>query len=262
MGIIKSIIDFATKNTKLILLILLVVAVGFAYGYRDAFQQQRAETQKQIDNIEALQDSVRTVENKAGELQQEKLTLQSDTTQLRTLNKELADEVQKQKGKVNQLTHLVGELQGELGEVDTDTGTVVPDSGRTAELGLARYKFTWEKSNSGDNWSKVLEGYFVIEADSSYKPKIIENKITRDLINMEIFTGIREVDGSPTIFVRSSYPGLTFSEINGAIIEDRKEFFQKPKRWGIGPAVGYGFDMNGNTSPFVGLTLQYSFIRF
>lgn len=261
MGIIRSIIDFVTKNTKLILFILLVVAVGFAYGYRDAYVNQKAETQKQKDNIEALQDSVRTVTTKNGDLQQEKLALQSDTTQLRTLNAELADELQNQKGKVEQLTQLVGELEGQLGDVETDSGIVVES--RTSPVGLSNYKFTWSKSDSGEGWSKILEGYFIVQADSSYKPRIVENKITRDLLNMQIFTGIKTVDDKKTIFVRSTYPGLNFTDINGAVISEENEFGQTPSRWGIGVQLGYGYSVNsGLFEPYIGVGVTYSLIRF
>lgn len=260
---IGSIVKFVTNNVKLILVALLVASSVTAFAYIDKYKDQLYETQKQINNIEALNDSVRTYRNNADELTSTKLALQTDKEQLKTLNSNLSEELEKEKGDVESLTQLVTELQGDTGDATTSEGEVVGGATVMADVSLQRYKFTWEKSSSGEKWSKVLEGYFVVEADSSYKPKIIENKITKDMLDMEIITGIKDDDGQKSIFVRSIYPNLTFTDINGAILDDIGREERTPSRWGIGPVVGYGYGVSESKFGFyLGIGVQYSFIRF
>jgi len=263
IGILKTIIEFITKNVKLVLLILLGIAIILGLHYRDNYKQQVQETQKQIQNIEALNDSVHTYKNKAGELTSEKKALQTDKKQLKTLNKELSKELSKEKGNVKQLTQLVTQLKGDTGSVNTSDAQVVNSDSSKDSTSISRYKFTWEKSSSGDKWSKMLEGYFVVEANNSYTPKIIENKITKDLLNMEIFTGVKDINGHPTIFVRSTYPNLKFTDINGAIIDNKKLSNTKNSRWGLGIGIGYGFNTNSGTfSPVIEAGIHYNLVRF
>lgn len=256
MGTFKlfnTVISFLKNNQKLILIVLLCLAVVAATSYRDSYLEQKQETQKQIQNIEAINDEVSVVENKVGELVSEKMAFQSTKKQLMSLNAELAQELNNQKGKVSQLTQTIAQLEGETGDVDTTEVT---------EIGLNTYKYTWEKVESGDKWSKILEGYFVIEADSTVKPTLLENKITKDALKMEIITGVTTKDDKKIIFVRSTYPNLTFTEINGAIIEERYERTENKSRWGIGLGIGYGINSSGKTSPVIMGGITYDFIQF
>ena len=58
---------------------------------------------------------------------------------------------------------------------------------------------------------------------------------------MTLFTGIRQnKDGNYEIFARSGYPGVTFTEINGALID--KKIFEKPDKrriFTLGASFGY-----------------------
>lgn len=262
MGVLSKILKFVLDkdNQRFILLLLFIGSTIFAYSYRDKYKQQYAETQKQITNIEALGDSVRTYKNKAGELGSEKLALQSDKKQLKNLNEELSKELDKEKGTVNYLSKLVTNLQGEVGSVDSTSVEVVDNN--TSPVGMSQYKFTWSKSNSGNKWSKILEGYFIIQADSSVKPTLIENKITKDNLSMEIITGVKTIDGKPTIFVRSTYPNLRFTNIDGAILDDKK-LNTKQSRFGLGVSLGYGYDIKSSKFiPVIGFGVTYDLFRF
>ena len=99
------------KNEKIIyfiviifLFVLLLLQCGSNKNLRkDAFISQ--------NNIVALQDTVITVKNKNGELQQEKIILITSKKTLEDFSKQLADELEKQKGTVIYISNMLAQLK-------------------------------------------------------------------------------------------------------------------------------------------------------
>jgi hypothetical protein len=87
-------------------------------------------------------------------------------------------------------------------------------------------------------------------------------------------TGLREKDKALEIFVTPKYPGMTVTQIEGAVIDPYKSDVLKKmfpnKKFSLGPyvgvGVGAGVGLNGKPifGPVfnIGVGLQYSIIKF
>lgn len=242
---------FDAENQRFLLLVALVGVLAFGFSQCERKQAFKVEVQKQKNNIEALQDSVGFYENKAGELTAEKLALQSDKQQLKSLNENLYNELEKEKDKVDQLTQVNAELVADTSEVDTTSTNQIDDN---------HWRFDWNLSRSGDQWERVLKGYTEFYIKPSGVPYNPNTMITRDLLRLQFITGITDDDGKKRIFVRSSYPNLKVTDIQGAIIEESAPV-STPSRFGLGLQLGGGYTPKG-FQPYVGFGINYNIIRF
>ena len=87
---------------------------------------------------------------------------------------------------------------------------------------------------------------------------------------ISLLAAIENVGGADQLKISTSYPGLTFSNIeNINLINTRLN--QKPTKkggWAIGVGVGYGLNLNNNqvisTGPSIGIGVYYSpkWLRF
>lgn len=239
------------SNHRFILLFALIGSIFITFTQCNAKKDYKQKVQMERNNIEALGDSVRYYENKAGQLTAEKMALQTSEKRLEKLNTELKQELEKEEDNVEYLTKINAELKAD---------TTQADSTNTTELESGEWKFDWNLSRQGDQWKRVLEGYTEFKIDSTGIPYNPNTQITKDLLNLSIITGIRDDDGKKQIFVRSTYPNLNITNIQGAILEQPR-LERKPSRFGIGPSLGGGYTLDG-FQPFVGITLNYNLIRF
>lgn len=237
-------------NHRFLLLAGLVVAIFIGVQQCNKKQEYKQDVTKQKNNIAALQDTVGYYENKAGELTADKLALQTDKKQLKTLNKNLYDELEKERDHVEQLTQINTELVADSSEVDTTSTNQLDDN---------HWRFDWNLSRSGEQWRRVLTGYTEFYIDSSGVPFNPNTMITRDLLRMQLITGILDDDGQKRIFVRSTYPNLKVTDIQGAIIRE-SPINKSPSRFGLGLTLGGGYTPQG-FQPYVGLGINYNFIR-
>lgn len=251
-GISKILGFLKGLDLRIILLILVFLLSGFTYWQISKKNEFKERLEVQRNNIAALQDSVRDYRTKTGELGQEKLALQVTVEDLKIANEELSEELEKEKGNVKTITKV---------ETVVERDTVFVDSSRISQVGLNSYKIDWTHYEDGKGWSRRVSGYstfyFNFNNDTPYGPETV---ITTDFLNTSIVTGIVERDGKKTIFVRSAYPYMTFTKINGAVIDD--ELYSSPKRWGIGPSLGYALDVYSfRPFPYIGIGVNYNIIR-
>lgn len=239
------------ENQRFLLLIALVGALVFGFNQCERKQAFEVEVEKQKNNIAAMQDSVTYYENEAGELTAEKLALQADKEQLETLNKDLHEEIEKEQDRVEQLTQVNAELRSDTSETDTTS---------TIEIEKDQWRFDWNLSRSGERWDRVLTGYTEFYIKSPGVPYNPTTKITKDLIRLQFTTGVTEDEGQRSIFIRSSYPNLRVTDIQGAIIEESTPV-STPSRFGVGFHLGGGYTPQG-FQPYVGFGFNYNLITF
>lgn len=243
---------FDAKNQRFLLLAGLVIALFLGFQQCEAKKEYKAEVQKQKNNIEALNDSVRYYENEAGELTAQKRALETDKEQLKTLNENLHEELEKERDRVKYLSEINAELKADSTKADTTS---------TSEIGNEHWRFDWNLTRSGQDWKRVLAGYTEFNIDSTGTPYNPNTEILKDLIRLKFITGITESDGTKEIFVRSSYPNLKVRDIEGAIIDEEFREESEPSRFGIGLGLGYGYTPDG-FQPTVSLNLNYNLITF
>lgn len=251
---IGSIIKFITEKSEFVLGGLFVAALVFGVIQCDRKQYFKAEEQKQRKNIEALNDSVTYYENRAGELTAQKQAFQTDVKQLKTLNDSLYKELKKEKDKVDYISQITANISSDTTEFDSTSAT---------STGVNAWRFNWNLSRRGDGWQRILEGYTFFKIDDTGIPYDPNTILTRDILNMQLVTGIRDVNGRKKIFVRSTYPNIQFTQIQGAIIDQGVGSDpNKPSRFGIGFNVGGSLSADGTIAPTLNVGLNWNLIRF
>jgi len=248
------------RNVLIIVLLIAFIAMGYGFSKYSSMSNQLAITEQ---NHKALGDSLRVSENKVGDLTFSKNVLIAENGDLKDLNSDLADELDKTKGKVRELTRIISEIKADT-VIITNTLIEYPDGSYGLEWA---HDTIYNKDNE-----RHLAGISKFKLDSLGSVTPLETTITKDRILFKLVTGLREKDGNVEIFVTSDYPGFEAIELDGAIIDPKKhpviKKFTNKKRWGIGPYVGLGLNVTTTPTPSVGLgasfgvSVHYSWIRF
>lgn len=245
----KYILDKDNQRFTFFLLFILMIG-GFGWMY-SKYAAQKIETQKQLNNIEALLDTVRVYEDETGKVGAEKLSLQTSLNQLKTLNQTLYNELQKEKGNVKVVTKT---------EYVVKTDTLVLDS--SVDFTEDTYKLSFKNETTNPGGYRILSGYTSFKWDQENNmPFSGTTTITDDVLSMKLVTGVREEDGKLTIFIKTDYPGVKFSNIEGAVLDNSMlNTDSKASRFTLGIQAGYGLTSSG-FSPYIGAGVTYKLLN-
>ena len=230
-------------NLNTILFVALVVMALLLFRQCSTTQNLKDDLAIANQNQIALNDSVRVIKNKWGQDIYLKNILITDKKNLENLNADLSKEIKKLKGDILVLIS----AQGSIGHGDpvppitiTNTVTKYPD-------GLNELKWKFDTIYSPGN-SRTLAGYSQFRIDT-LNGNILDRgtKITEDKIKFKVSTGLTELDDTYQIFIKSDYPGLTFTQIDGAIL-DKKRFMKVQEPTVVwGPSISIGYGVNAQT---------------
>jgi hypothetical protein len=219
-------------------------------------------------NVFALNDSIRTYKTKNGDLVYEKGALISENGSLKTLNKDLANEVQYLKDHPIVIIKTKIVIKHDTIEVPVYIGNPIwnEDGSVTREL-----KWNYEKDFGKGN-SRKLAGKLNVTVDTTMNLTSAPVHITDDEFSLAITTGLTEnKDGLLEIFVKSDYPGFSVSSMDGALIDPKKSDVLKkyfpPKKWALGVYGGFGpyvdpFSARVGLGVHIGIGLQYNIIQW
>ena len=246
-----------------LLLILLMTTCGRVSALQGQVQREKQETQRVHNNWQASQDSVEMLTGANGELIGR---IDGYVLTVDELNGQYADLQQKYKIEKNKppvvITNTVTEIKETTIYVNTtikgDSTIEVSDSVQYSPTNF-RY-LTGEIPYTIDTTLNRLEtgkGIFQLEQSIALQTVLTREKKT----------------GKIEIQVMTDYPGVTFSQIQGAVIQDDKEnrkvLKQARKEWGASVQVGFGamldvsqVNRNGvvrlGWGPYVGFGIHYS----
>lgn len=216
----------------------------------------KTENQVGIQNIVALNDSIRVIQNDWNEDITLKNTLIADKKELKELNSELSDEVKKLEGEVLYISNVLSSIENDTVYIENEV-IQYPDG--VNEL-------SWSFTNDfGNGNSRILGGNskFVIDTlNNSFDIIDKGTTISRDVINLRLTTGLTELDDTYQIYVKTDYPGITFSDINGAVLDKDRFMKQTQPNWVFGPSVyfGLGIDpLNRTAGPQIGAGISITF---
>jgi len=258
------------KNRNLIgagiivlLIILLMTTCGRVSALQGQVERERQETQRAINNWQASQDSVEMLTGENGELigriDGYVLTIDELNSQYDQLKQKY--QIEKSKPPVV-ITNTVTEIKETTIYVNT---TIKGDStiavGDSVQYSPTNFRYlTGEIPYTIDTALNRLEtgkGIFQLEQSIALQTVLTREKKT----------------GKIEIQVSTDYPGVTFSQIQGAVItddrENRKVLKQARKEWGASVQVGFGamldvsqVNRNGvvrlGYGPYVGFGIHYS----
>lgn len=250
MGENKKGVSIKVQRNILLLILLFLGAKYMFDGYSNLKVQLEISEQNQL----ALTDSIRVTENKYKELVFSKNTLIAQKGNLEDLNKDLANAVKRERGKVRSLNRIVSEVKADT--VFTNNTLILYKDGTN---GLSwNYDTIYDKNNE-----RHISGISNFSIDSNGNIRPLKTIISKDEFKFNLITGLKEKDGNVEIFVRSDYPNFNVTKLDGAIIDPQNhpiiKKYQKNKRWGIGPYAGVGIGINSNQIPNKDFGLGYNF---
>lgn len=227
--------------TNILIIIILLLSVGVWYFYnQNASLTTKLEVETQ--NRVAQGDSIRKIKTKNGDLVFQKAVLISEKKELKNLNKNLYNEVDKLDGKIIQLTSTI--IKMEL-VMDTIVNNTLVENGNNS------FGIVWSTDKKfGEGNRRFISGVtnFKININPSGVTVIpINTIITRDYLNIAVLSGLKEYNGIIDSFFTTKFPGIEVTKLDTAILGSNK-FPNKNnnKKIGLGFYTGFG----GTYNPF------------
>ena len=255
-------------------IILIVISAILLFLFYDTYNKLKLERKnrefyiKQTEqNIRALKDSISVEFNKkleAFEFSKNNLLLDK-LSDLEKYNKELYNELENVKGEV--IGAIKAEVEVDLGGITTSNELEIINS----DLNFYGLKFSNNYKDQG--FEQKLSGIskFYITPDFDTKTWNIKPDITAidtNLMRLNITYGFRELDDQYQVFAISPSPKVQLNDLTGGYFIDKQPTLPYiPKKWGIGPYVGFGINTGLNSKSVslgwsVGMSVHYDFIQF
>ena len=222
-------------------LIYLLVIVLLCIGLTFAIKECSSKKVEYKNNIIAIHDTIHHHETPDSSVLVSIKGYQSDINDLKLLNKDLYDKINKiQRPKnVTNATYFTGSINNPK----RDTTIIVKHDTITNSFS--------QQFNFNDEW-RQLEGsieYHQSDSDS------LNISIDKDIVNFEYTI---TTDKQNNIFIRSPNPYVKFKEMTGFQIPRMKQ-----KKWSLGPSINFGFDPVLSKPSFnIGISLNYGLIQF
>lgn len=252
--------QWLTMGLILVLIAMLIGTCGHISSLQGEVKASQEETQRVSNNWQAGRDSVKMEVGKNGELIGR---IDGYVLTLDELNEDYKEMKAKwlfEKGKPPVvITEVVTEIRDSLiwvqVELEGDSVILVSDSAHFSpdNFRILSGRIPYEIDTTRN---LLLPGKGIFELEQAIK---LSTALTRD-----------KRSGKIEILVSTEYPGVRFSRIQGAIIQDDKEnnkvLKQARKSWGVSVSAGYGVMLNlANVNqiglahgPYAGVGLHYT----
>jgi len=263
-------------SSRFLMLAVIVIMILLFLKQCGETAHMEAEAKREHNNYLASLDSVRTIKSENGHLIQEKSAYELKVSDLSKSQKELIHQLGlKSSGRVNTPNTVINVVT-EIRDSVKIASTVVKDPNGDESI-----NFLHNPTMSGNNKLKITgkTPYTIsLRVDPSDSTKYISTILPglTSLIleqNIDITTGIYRDHKTKRMMTRvtTTYPGLTFNDINSFDITDnpdtRKTLKAARKEFGLGVQIGYGiFGVSTGPLPgfYIGFGVHYSprFLQF
>jgi hypothetical protein len=262
----------SNKTVSVAAIVLLAMLLLQQYN---AAENAKAEALREHNNLLASQDSVRVIRQDRDLAIFEKSSFQLKVSELSKEQKDLISQLELSKNGKGTTPKTVIEIVTEY----KDSVRNIPSSINKDPNGEESITFLHNPELPGKNKLKIsgkIPYELGINRDPSdstkYNAKLNSGLVALDIEqSIDIVTGIYQDPKSKRIMTRVSttYPGMSFSDINSFDITDnpetRKALKAARKEFGIGFTLGYGFSPGApRPSMIVGIGLHYTprFLQF
>jgi hypothetical protein len=267
---LKNIISWVLdpKNRSLIVSVAFIVLLFFllstcdrAAGLKREIAKNKEESQRIVNNYEASRDTLKMYQedngNLVGKIQGYEITVSELKKNYGSLFGKHED--LKKKPPIT-ITKVVTVIRDSLIEVVVNS---------TGDSTGGELEFSDSTFFSEGNW-RNLSGKIPYSLDNNLSNPLVPGEGSFEIgqsISLSTTLTKDKETGKIMIKVETSYPGVTFSNIQGASIldddENKKMWRQARKTWSIGGNVGYGVLLdikNSNVSlgPYYGVGITYS----
>jgi hypothetical protein len=218
------------------------------------------------NNLIITKDSVTYQKNRANELYGQVSSYVITEKQLKEINSSLYDEVNKYK---NQKPIVIVKEKIKIQYKDTSLTTNL--SSELDKFGNKEFGLDWKSDTTfnKDNYLKFY-GNSYLKIDSTLQVLRYGSNLNHLELGVNLILGVNEEkSGKLVINARTDFPNLTFTDMEGYIIDPMKtntfKNLQKKKRVGISTFGGVGTYFNGGGIKFIptiGVGLSYDFLQF
>ena len=268
-----EVLSFIRKYYPFISIIIMIVLATLYFQTCSTLKLEREDREYQqkqdAQNLEALKDSINVIFNKkldAWEFSKENYVVKK-LSELEKYNKDLADELKKVKGDV--IAAIKTQVQGDLGGIQATTKLDIIDA-NTNYYGL---KFKSEYKDEGFEQKITGTSKFHVIPDEVTKKWTIEpdliTVLDTNLISINMTYGFKDLKDKYQVFATTKSNKVKVTGLEGGIFLDKLPPLpkEKPKKWGIGPYVGYGINTASDLSTprfgwNLGVAVHYDIIQW
>ena len=267
INVIKRVLDFILnpKSSKLLLIGGIVILVLLLLRQCNVANDAKREAERNLHNLLAEQDSVRTINSKLGNVLVEKSAFQLKYSELTKDQEKLIAQLELEKKK---RPGVIIETQ----VMYKDTSIFVPVKTEIKD-GSSFLTFLYNPTLPGSNKLSIggklpytLKGDTL--EDGTYYPSITAGNAQLSIEQrIDLVTGLYRDPKTNRLYVRAStsFPGITFNDIQALDMVDdpgtRKALKAERKTFGLGFTLGYGaVVLNGSIvpGPMIGVGLHYT----
>lgn len=263
--ILKKIWGF--MNSKIFGYILIVIAIIFIFNLWGSKQNLKDEINRTNRNIEVLNATVKNERLKNGEMQSSIAAYEGHAKELEQYNKELADEVKSEKGKVVTYSNLVFRLRQDSTDLANKLDSLRAVYEKPVKVNDSTWNVDWILPFVYDSVNydiftgrtQVSLGGGVPEA---YLDRLVMHHNKTWLLNrdsqMKLTWGQKYEGDKLKVFARTNHPAYQAQLMEGVYVD-----YPSKKHWftgfSVGPQFGIGYDfINSNTTLTVGVGIQYN----
>jgi len=265
-----KVFTFIKKYYPFIFFVLIIVLSILLFQSWSTLKKERADKKYQEEqdtqNLNALRDSITVTFNKklkAWEYSKDNYVVQK-LADLEQYNKTLTEELKKVKGDV--IAAIKSEVQGNLGGITAATKLSVLDAPTNY------YGLNFRSEYLDDGFEQKITGmskFHVIPDEKTKKWNIVPDPTTvldTNFVAIKMTYGFKETKNQYQVFALTKSEKIKVLGLEGGYIIDKQPLPppSKPKKWGIGPYVGYGLELK-QTPSFnwnVGVAVHYSIFRW
>jgi len=266
-----EILAFIKKYYSFLFFIIIIILSIIIFQTCSTLKKERTNNEykekQNTQNLSSLKDSIVVEFNKklkAFEYSKDNYVVQK-LSDLEKYDKGLYDEIKNIKGDV--IAAIKTDVQGDLGGISTSNGLSVIDE-KANHYGL---NFKTDYKDSG--FEQLLVGtskFYIIPNETTKKWTITPDVTVLDtnLTVVKITYGFKELKDKYQVFAISPSNKIKLTELDGAYFINKQPAAPSvsPKKWGIGPYIGYGLNTgNSLNSPSfgwsIGLSFHYDFFQ-
>lgn len=263
MNILNKIWKFI--NSRIFGYVLVGGLIIFTLHLCNQKENVEQEQEKAEQNIEALNDTIETKENKLGEKEESIKAFISKVNNLRELNAELYTKIKNTQGTVTSLNHLIASLKQDTSQLRGGLNDLKSKLGEITKVNDTIYEIPWTLHYTHDslNYDRFKgHSLFTIQNKDPLKFDHLNTEIIKRETQIELTWGQKIVNDRLKVFVQSSYPGFSSESLRGVFIDPQEnEIFKKycpdtkNKRWFRGFSISAGittyYDMKDEEIGFV-----------
>lgn len=260
MNNLKKIYSFLKRNPRIIEYAVIFITVYFVavIPVKNRLKQEQAAREKfeqtMINNVNALNDSIKVGINKNGDKISHKLGYAVESIdELKQFDKQLYEDIKNSdkdlknyiNSEIETVLSEVGKTQGSISQ-DSDSSYTLNNSYNYADSGLV-HSMRWETPLTFEK-GLLKKG----------KTNILDNNFNVSLN----FSTIRTEDGKTKVIANSPSPLVKFNTLNNVYVDSNINISSQEKsRLGVGPNLGMGVTyINGNVKvfPYLGVGLNWN----